>query len=70
LEVVGQGEAPERPNSMAMAGLGCRKAIGGTGRAISVLSGINGLRNKLSHLYLNLHNTSAVFQLPQAGIFD
>jgi len=43
--VVGQGEAPERPNSMAVAGLSYRKAMVGTGRAISVLSG-----NKPSHL--------------------
>ena len=30
--------------------LGCRMALVGTGRAISVLFGINGLRNKTSHL--------------------
>ena len=29
---------------MAMSGLGCRKALVGTGRAISVVFGINGLR--------------------------
>ena len=38
------------PNSMAVAGLSCRKAMVSIGRAISVLFGINGLRNKLSHL--------------------
>jgi len=37
-------------NSMAMSGLTCRKALVGTGRAISVLFGINGLRNKPSYL--------------------
>ena len=31
-------------------GLACRKALVGTGRAISVLFGINGLRNKSSYL--------------------
>jgi len=30
--------------------LGCIMALVGTGRAISVLFGINGLRNKTSHL--------------------
>jgi len=30
-------------NSMTMSGLACRKALVGTGRAISVLFGINGL---------------------------
>ena len=34
-------------NSMAMSGLGSRRALVGTGRAIS---GINVLRNELSHL--------------------
>ena len=37
-------------NSMAMSGPACRKALVGTGRAISVLFGINGLRSKLSYL--------------------
>ena len=35
---------------MSVAELSCRKAMVCTGKAISVLSGINGLRNKLSHL--------------------
>ena len=35
---------------MAVSGLACRKALVGTGRAISVLFGIKGLRNKLSYL--------------------
>jgi len=35
---------------MAMSGLACRKALIGTGRAISALFGINGLRNKPSYL--------------------
>jgi len=38
---------PKGVNSMAMSGLACRKALVGTGRAISVLFGINGLRNNL-----------------------
>ena len=39
---------PKGANSMAVSGLACRKALVGTGRAISVLFGINGLRNKPS----------------------
>ena len=39
---------PKGANSMAMSGLICRKALVGTGRAISVLFGING--NKPSYL--------------------
>ena len=40
--------APEGANSMAAFGLGCRKDLVGTGRAISesVLFGVNGVRNK------------------------
>ena len=41
---------PKGVNSTAMSGLACRKALIGTGRAISVLFGINGLRNKPSYL--------------------
>ena len=37
-------------NSMAMFGLVLRSDLVGTGRAISVLFGINRLRNKRSHL--------------------
>jgi len=37
-------------NSMAMSELTCRKALAGTGRVISVLFGINRLRNKPSYL--------------------
>ena len=37
-------------NSMAASGLGCRNDLVGTGRAISVLFGTNGVRNKPSHL--------------------
>ena len=33
-----------------VSGLGCRNYLFGTGRAISVLVGINGVRNKQSHL--------------------
>jgi len=35
-------------NSMTVSGLACRKALLGTGRAISVLFGISRLRNKPS----------------------
>ena len=43
---------PKDANSMAVSGLACRKALVGTGRAISVLFGINGLtrRNELFYL--------------------
>jgi len=37
-------------NSMAMSGLACRKALIDTGRAVSVLVGIKGLRNKPTYL--------------------
>jgi len=37
-------------NSMAVSGLVFRSDLVGTGRAISILSGINGVRNKRSHL--------------------
>ena len=37
-------------NNMAMSGLTFIKALAGTGRAISVLFGINRLRNKPSYL--------------------
>ena len=39
---------PKGVNSMAVSGVACRKALVGSGRAISVLFGINGLRNKPS----------------------
>jgi len=41
---------PKDANSMAMSRLACRKALDGTIRAISMLFGINGLRNKPSYL--------------------
>ena len=37
-------------NSMAVSGLVFRSYLFGSGRAISVLFGINGVRNKRSHL--------------------
>ena len=37
-------------NSMAVSGLIFRSDLVGTGRAISILLGINGVRNKRSHL--------------------
>ena len=41
---------PKGANSMAVSGLVLRSDLVGTGRAISVLFGINGVRNKRSHL--------------------
>ena len=41
---------PKGANSMAASGLVLRSDLVGTGRAISVLFGINGVRNKRSHL--------------------
>jgi len=41
---------PKGANSMAASGLVLRSDFVGTGRAISALVGINGVRNKQSHL--------------------
>ena len=41
---------PKGANSIAASGLILRSELVGTGRAISVLFGINGARNKRSHL--------------------
>ena len=41
---------PKDANSMAVSGLVFRSDLVGTGRAISILFGINGVRNKQSHL--------------------
>ena len=41
---------PKGSNSMATSGLVFRSDLVGTGRAISILFGINGVRNKRSHL--------------------
>jgi len=41
---------PKGANSMAVPGLVLRSDLAGTGRAISVLFGINRVRNKRSHL--------------------
>ena len=41
---------PKDANSMAASGLVFRSDLVGTGRAISVLFGINGVRNKQSHI--------------------
>ena len=41
---------PKGENSMAMSGLAFRSNLVGTGRAISILFAINGVRNKRSHL--------------------
>jgi len=41
---------PKGANSMAVSGLVFRSDLVGTGSAISILFGINGVRNKRSHL--------------------
>ena len=41
---------PKGANSMAASGLVFRSDLVGTGRAISILFGINGVRNQQSHL--------------------
>ena len=41
---------PKGANSMAVSGLVFRSDLVGTGRAISILLGISGVRNKRSHL--------------------
>jgi len=41
---------PKGANSMAASGLVFRSDLVGTGRAISILFGINGVRNRRSHL--------------------
>ena len=41
---------PKGANSMAASGLVFRSDLVGTGRAISILLGINGVRNQRSHL--------------------
>ena len=41
---------PKGANSMAASGLVFRSDLVGTGRTISILLGINGVRNKRSHL--------------------
>ena len=48
---------PKGANSMAVSGLCCRKALVGTGRAISVVFGINGLRetSRLALQHVHFH---------------
>ena len=41
---------PKGANSMVVSGLVFRSDLVGTGRAISILFGINGVRNQRSHL--------------------
>ena len=55
-------------NSMATSGLILRSDMVGTGKAISVLFGINGVRNKRSHLVGPPFPEFKVFQLRQVGI--
>ena len=66
----GGGGYLQGANSVAVSGLGYRKTLVGTGWPISVLFGINGLRNKPSHLYsLHFQCLGHVFQLHQVGIY-
>ena len=70
-ERVGQGEVggwvhPKGANSMTVSGLGCRKALVGTRRVISVTFGF---RNEPSHLVGPPFPVfKACFQLRQVGI--
>ena len=58
---------PKGVNSMATSGLVFRSDLVGTGRSISVLFAINGVRNKRSHL-VGLHfQSSRVFFSATAG---
>ena len=60
---------PKGANSMAASGLVLKSDLVGSGRAISVLFGINGVRNKRSHLVgPPFPEFKAVFQLRQVGI--
>ena len=60
---------PQGANSMATSGLGWRNALVGTGRPISVLFGIGGLRNKPFHLVGPPFPAFwAIFQLHQVSI--
>ena len=56
-------------NSMAESGFVFRSDLVGTGRAISILFGINGVRNQRSHLVgPPFQNSRPVFQLQKVGI--
>ena len=60
---------PKSASSMAASGLVFRSDLVGTGRAISILFGINGVRNKRSHLVgPPFPEFKARFQLRQVGI--
>ena len=60
---------PKGANSMAASGLVLRSDLVGTGRTISALFGINGVRNKRSYLVgPPFPEFKARFQLRQVGI--
>ena len=60
---------PKGANSMATSGLVLKSDLVGTGRAISVLFGINGVRKERSHLVgPPFPEFKACFQLRQVGI--
>jgi len=60
---------PKGANSMAVSGLVSRIDLVGTGRANSVLFGINGVRNKRSHLVEpHFQRSRPFFQLQQVGV--
>jgi len=63
------GSTPKGANNMAASGLVFRSNLVGTGRAISVLFSINGVRNKQSYLVgPPIPEFKACFQLRQVGI--
>ena len=65
----GEWVHPKGANSMAMSGLVFRSDLVGTGRAISILFGINGVTNQRSHLVgLPFPVFKPHFQLWQVGI--
>jgi len=60
---------PKGANGMAASGLVFRSNLVGTGRAISILFGINGVRNQQSHLVgAPFPEFKAHFQLQQVDI--
>ena len=59
----------EGANSMATSGLVFRSDLVGTGKAISIIFDINGVRNKRSHLVgPHFQNSRPIFQLRHVGI--
>ena len=61
---------PKGANSMAASGLVFRSDLVGTGRAISVLFGINGIRNKRSHLVLHFQSSRPIFSYGRLAFLE